>query len=249
MSIEEIDLKGRLDQAAANQAAKVAYDHDYFQAVLDAGKNSFDRSRSAAELVQKSATGIGTLYAAVLGVSFSVSDRRLPLRGLVPAVFVGLAIVLSTVYVAYITRVGDLTLGPLHTSPPERLQRRLNNYFLIITDAVQRRSYWLRASVVALGLGIVLLPAPFITFHVITPPALHSQYPWPSPPKVVPDRTPALEAIVLQAQVAEVASERRREQLEQAEPDPAAWAVVTLIGIFLVMLVPMVMTTRILRVL
>ena len=238
MPLDEISLKADLDAEAATESLIAEYDQAYYQALLDVAKGSLDRSHSAAELVQKSAAAIGTLYVGVLGVSFSVSNHRLPLRGIIPAIFLGLAIGLSVAYVAYIRRPSDVDLDPLHTSPPERLQRRLNNFYKIITEGVQRRGYYLRASVIALGVGVVLLPVPFITFDRTTTQNLPTQPDWPSRPSVASAPAASLEAIVFKAKVDEVEAARREAQLEPSEPDPLAWFVVTVVGLILVFGVP-----------
>jgi len=240
MSLEEIDRKGELDANAANQAAKVAYDQAYYQTLLEAGKASLERARSAAELVQKAAAAIGTLYAGVLGVSFSVADRRFPLRGIIPALFLGLAIALSMVYAAYITRPGEVALQDLSTSPPERLQGRLVNFFAIITDAVQRRSTWLRASVVSLGLGVFFLPTAFVTFGNSGQPDRSKLTPWPTPPVAATDRAASLAGPVFKAQVDEVSS-LRRAQLDQTETALWLWGLLTVGGVVLVVIVPRVL--------
>jgi hypothetical protein len=238
MPLDEVALKGELDADAANQAQKAGYDNAYYQALLEVAKGSLERSRLAADVVQKAAAAIGTLYAAVLGVSFSVSNHRLPARGIIPGIFLGLAIALSTAYVAYIGRPSDVQLDPLHTSPPVRLQRHVNNFFRIITDTVQRRVYWLRASVIALGIGVLLLPIPFITFGTGAAVTAASQYPWPSPQPASTDREGTLEAIVFKAQVDEVAALRQQARLEQSEPDLVGWLIATAFGLLLVFGIP-----------
>ncbi len=243
MPSNEIQLKADLDQAAANQATKVSYDLEYYKALLALGQGALDRSRSAAQLVQGSAATIGTLYGAVLGVTFSVSDRQLPFRGIAPAVFLGLAIALSSVYVAYMRGPASVQLQALHSSPPERLQRRLNNFFSIISTVVQRRSYWLRSSVIALGVGVVLLPLPFLSFGgsstPVSPQSLNAAYPWPTPP--ADRRITALDQTVFKAQVAEIAAQRQQALAPSAQ-DPAAWIWLVLMsgGVGLVLAIPAV---------
>jgi hypothetical protein len=232
MSLDEIEKKGQIDADAATQATRAAYDQGYFNALIAASKDSLDRWRAGAELVQKSAAAIGTLYAGILAVTFSSGGRQLPLRGVVPAIFLGLAIVLSTVYVAYSTHPKSVPLDVAPVSPPERMQTRLNNFLRIVTEAVERRAYWLRASVIALGLGVLFLPAPFIAFSVPSQSDVAAQYPWPSP--AVP-----VDSIVLKAQVDEVAAQRQRALLGQSTTaDLGLWELLTLAGLVLVLLTP-----------
>lgn len=228
MALDEIERKGELDADAATLARKGAYDQAYYQGLLDLGKGAVDRSRAAAELVQKSAAAIGTLYVGILGVSFSVSNHHLPLRGLVPAFFLGVAIMLSTAYVAYIPdKPGAVTLGPLSTSPPERLQDRLNNFYGVITAMVESKAPLLRAAVLALGFGVIFLPAPFISLtggDAVNPAAQV----WPSPPAVTSDQDAPLQAILYKAQVDEAAA--RRNQPVESTGDLVAWAILGLAG-------------------
>lgn len=227
MPLDEVERKGELDADAATLARKGGYDQAYYQALLDIAKGAIDRSRSAAELVQKSAAAIGTLYVGILGVSFSVSNRHLPPRGLAPAVFLGIAIILSTAYVAYLTPPEEVELGPLSTSPPERLQNRLDNFYAVIDATVERKTPWLRAAVVALGVGVVLLPAPFVSIAGGDK-ADPSAQAWPAAPVVTGDRAP-LAAILYKAQVDEVAA--RRQQLVESSSDVLVWALIGLAGV------------------
>lgn len=227
MPLNEVERKGQLDADAATLARKGGYDQAYYQALLDVAKGAIDRSRSAAELVQKSAAAIGTLYVGIIGVTFSVSNHRLPPRGLAPAIFLGIAIILSTAYVAYLTPPEEVDLGPLSTSPPERLQNRLDNFYAVIDKTVERKTPWLRAAVVALGLGVVLLPAPFVSLAGGDTADVSAQA-WPVAPVVPSDRV-AVEAIVYKAQVDEVAA--RRQQLVESTSDVLVWAVIGLAGV------------------
>lgn len=228
----EITLQAQFDATAATRATGAGYDLAYATALLDTVKGSLDRSRAAAELVQKAAAAIGTLYVGVLGVSFSVSSRPLPPRGFFPAIFFGLAVTLSTFYVAYLTAPDRVELDAVPTSPPERMNVRLRNYSVIIQRTVERRAYALRASVIALGVGVFLLPAPFVRLSTNATPSAQSSYAWPTPPAVATEPAANLEAIVFKAQVDEVAALRQRAH-QLAENDLGPWQWETL-GILLV---------------
>lgn len=129
---------------------------------------ALERARGGAEAVIKAAASIATLYTGVLALVFSVADNPLPLRGVLPAVFLGGAVVLATAYLAYGRTRTDtrksLKVGPM----PDRdlLGRTIWRYrttALIVGDVVGRRQGALRASVVSLGYGLACLPLPFIT--------------------------------------------------------------------------------------
>lgn len=158
-----------------------------FHADLSAMYSSgIDRTRSAAEAVRNAAAAIGTIYAAVLGLIFS-TDQPLPARGLIPAVFLGLAIVGSSAYLAYIRpwkaleRLNFPPQVPAETIEElrEAQELRTESFRRQTRKAINRRSYWLRVSVLALGFGVVFLPSAFIRHpdtHTMRVPQ------WPKPP-------------------------------------------------------------------
>jgi hypothetical protein len=232
--------KAEADAQAATQATRVDYDKAYYQAMLDTAKGAPDRWRSAAELVQKAAAAVGTLYAAILGGAATVSGHPLPVRGVFPAVFLGLAIAMSTVYVAYSTRGTPLQGFRPATSPPERMRARLNQFLTAIHESVERRVYWLRASVLALGMGVLLLPAPFIAFSPPSPPNLDSQYPWPDPPTVSDPAMASVVSIVYKAKVDERAAERQRAVAAiDATASLWTWTWLAVVGLAVVLLTPL----------
>jgi hypothetical protein len=146
---------------AENEADRASAEH-FNTAVMDLAKASIDRSRSSAEFVQKAATAIFALYTGALAVAFSVTDRPLPARGILPSVFLGLAITLSTGYLAYLTR-GQNTPQPKDAEGRAQAQLERTKAFLLwVQPAIITRSYWLRASVIALAVGAVVLPAAFL---------------------------------------------------------------------------------------
>ena len=100
---------------------------DFFKAIYEVQKGSIDRVRSGAEFVEKAAAGILAVYSAVLGVVFSVSDKApLPVRGLIPAIFLALALVLAAFFLALpkgIVKVGtpaDTVTDPVSGSKTSR---------------------------------------------------------------------------------------------------------------------------------
>lgn len=164
MTIQETKLEGELAAEAATQATRVAYDQAYFSALLAAGNGSGQsevRGRAGAEVSCRNwNTVCGNPRCDLFGFWPPTANS-----GVVPAIFLGLAIVLSMVYVAYVTRPDNVALNDqIPNSPPERMQTRLDNFLRMVTDVVERRAYWLRASIIALGLGVLFLPAPFTAF-------------------------------------------------------------------------------------
>jgi hypothetical protein len=244
----DIERQAELAAEAASQAVKDAYDKAYFQALLDVATGSLDRSRSAADFVQKAAAAIGILYTGVLGVSFSVANQPLPPQGFISAIFLALAMTLATAYVAYAGKPDDVALEPLNTEASIRFQRHLRNFFHIITAAVGKRQSWLRASVLALGLGVLFLPAVFITLPSPSEPAASgtaanapASPAWPTPPAVSSDIATALiQSVVFKAQVDEVAAQRQKARSgSPAQPNWPLWILITLVGIVLVFIDPL----------
>jgi hypothetical protein len=199
--------KKRTDQeiarAAAENAADLALEKAFYDGIVDVAKGSIDRARASADFVQKAAAAIGTIYAAALGVSFSVAERPFPARGVLPAIFLGVSIVCATYFLAWLHRYeGDETEETRDDSPPatpllDRLTRlyiRWNRHI-----ALERRK-WLRASVVALGASIVLLPAAFIPLGK-RPAAPSIQ--WPQPAQAAPAANIELRKILYQGEVSE----------------------------------------------
>lgn len=159
--------------------------------------SGISRTRSAAEAVRNAAAAIGTIYAAVLGLIFS-TDKPLPLRGVIPAVFLGLAITGSSAYLAYIrpwTVTYELPFpseGSTEDAASLRAAQGPRTVFLRrqTRKAINRRSYWLRVSVLALGLGVLFLPAAFIRHPGV--PASSAPPSWPTQPPIVNDASVAL---------------------------------------------------------
>jgi hypothetical protein len=96
--LTEARRDGRL---AAEDALRAAVQSAY----LDVAKGTLDRALKRAEFLTAAAGAIGTSYAALLGLVYSAggdTPRPLPATGIGPALFLGLALVLSAFYVAYI---------------------------------------------------------------------------------------------------------------------------------------------------
>lgn len=230
--IEAANTKWARDKEAAQEAARNDVDQVFLQAVLDASKASIDRSRSAAQFVQQAAAAIVTLYAGMLAVSFTATGRLLPFRGVVPAFFLGLSIATATVYVAFLTKPTLSAVRPPATDfVTERVMWRLDTFSKLVGEVVDRRAFWLRASVVALAFGVLFLPAPFVAFSTNPPPDL-TAYPWPTPPAVSDVANASIDSVLYTAQVAEIAAARQRAQAAQnLTADLGLWAALSAIGL------------------
>jgi hypothetical protein len=151
--------------------------------------------------VRTAAAAIATIYAAVLGLAFS-ANKPLPPRGLVPAIFLGLAIVLATVYTAFPLRQKPKRKYPVESPSPEAYTA---TFIWWITDRVFHKAFALRAAVISLGFGVLFLPSAFLSLGapIATTPALPA---WPPPPNV---QSTELQQILYKAQVDEAAAQRQ----------------------------------------
>ena len=132
---------------------------------LDVQRAKLDRVEAAAQFVTTASGAIGTVYTALLAVSFSVASTPptpLPARGLAPAVFLALAFFFSVVNVAFVRRAGQrMRILPMATTWEEQ-QARLVTFMIWIDRGALRRAWALRLAVVCLGGAVALMPIPFL---------------------------------------------------------------------------------------
>jgi hypothetical protein len=159
-------MNERAKELAARSQAELESELELYRqfhtALAEGAKTAIDRSRTAAETVQKAAAGILALYTAVLGVSFSVADNPLPSRGVLPALFLGTAVAFSTAYLAYLSKPRSVPAPAPQSSFRSAAMARTRTFLQWAGAPVSRRSYWLRASVIALGVSLMFIPAPFV---------------------------------------------------------------------------------------
>lgn len=220
--------------AAAERAKRIAVDQAYYQAVIDVAKAAIDRSRAAAETVQKAAAAIVTLYTGVLALAFAAASHPLPFRALFAAILLGLSVALSTAYLAYLPR-GFEEDGSTETSPGElsHSDRTVRTFVLWTRRASLERAYPLRASVLALAAALFFLPAAFIQKgSAQTPtPTVH----WPSTPTEVSD--PELQKILYTAQVKEAADARSAPVAD--EGNSTFWWIAFGVALLLIAVIPL----------
>jgi hypothetical protein len=161
----------------------------------------------------------------LLGLVFAVNARSLPTRALIPALFLGAAIGLATGYAAYLSK-RKATAFQTEDHVWQNAVAHTNGFLDWIDAAVQARANLLRASVWALGLGILFLPSAFVEVHESSsstpPPSPSIAIAWPSPSAAEPSLQADLEKILFEAQVKETASERDEIRKTAASPEPAA---------------------------
>jgi hypothetical protein len=144
--------------------AELARGNVVHDARLEVAKATIDRGRAGAEFVRNAAAAIVTLYTGVLGVAFAATGDATPLpsRGLVPAVFLGLAIACASAYAALLTRVPAASAPVPHANLETFQERRLDAFVAWVTQIALGRVYFLHASVLMLGVGVLFLPAAFL---------------------------------------------------------------------------------------
>jgi hypothetical protein len=147
--------------AAAEDALRAAVQAAY----LGVAQGQIDRSLKRAEFVTTAAGAIGTTYAGLLALAFSISAQQphpFPARGLAPAVFLAVSFVMSVIYVAFLHRsTADLLLLPSGTDAGLQ-ESRLTTFLKWVNLGLLRRTWALRTAVISLGAGVALLPLPFI---------------------------------------------------------------------------------------
>jgi hypothetical protein len=146
--------RAREDTALAADMALLQAVHGAYLAVA---QSSLDRAIQRATYVATAAGAIGTLYTAVLAARYTTSHEA-PARSIVPALFIGAAVAFSVWYMAFLrghTRNQQLLLSGTGGSVAET---RLLDFMEWSFSGVLARAWSLRVSVIALALGLALLP-------------------------------------------------------------------------------------------
>jgi hypothetical protein len=233
----------------AEADAELANHAEFHKALIAVGQGSIERARASAETVQKAATGILALYTAVLGVAFSVTENALPSRGVIPTLFLGTAVVCSTAYLAYLTQPGGSSAPrPTGGFRPASLERS-RAFIRWAGNTARHRAYWLRASVVSLGVALMFLPAPFLgplpplnRIYPADEPAAAEVPDWPNVPTGPASDLP-LRKIVYKAQVDEIAAERKAAGPARIDANRSWWWGAAL-GLLAVLLFPVFVRGR-----
>lgn len=136
----------------------------FYATIADVAKDSRTRSLEGAKYIQIAAGAIGTLYTGALALTFSATDAPLPIRGLLTPTFLGLSIVLSAVYLGFISANSSKLSGPAPSISLEHAAELRANYLVKwVNRSVRRRAWAMRSAVLALGFGLAFLPAPFVS--------------------------------------------------------------------------------------
>lgn len=198
----------RKEFGTARHESRVAVEN----AQLEILKGSVDRARTSASLIQSSATAIAGLYTGVAALLFSVAeDQPLPLRGIIPVVFLGLAVVLATAYVSWIGPNRRVAPFPIGIDANKLRVDRTNWFNDWVSISVLTRAWLLRLASLYLAAGLAFLPAAFIPVDADAPlstatPSSAGEPQWPSPPSA----DNALTRILYASQVTEAAALRQQ---------------------------------------
>lgn len=208
-------------------AANLKEMHDrYYSLAL----GSLERSKFAGESIQKASAAIATLYTGVLALVFSVTDNPLPLRGIIAPLFLGLAVVLSTVYLTYLVNPPRIDPGwNLQSAAREKkAYARLNTFIEATSTIVKRQIELLGCALAALFVGLAAIPLPFLGVpQLFVEARVDSETgpttDWPKLDPAAAGLPPQLSVELYRQQVAEAAAARANEQKPTSVPEPAAY--------------------------
>jgi hypothetical protein len=202
--------------------------HGHFY-TLAAG--SLERSKFAAETIQKASAAIAALYTGILAYVFSVTDSPLPLRGVLAPVFLGAAVVLSSVYLTYLVAPRDVDPAwnlPDGVALEQRAYKRLNA-FIMETRAIVTWQFGLLGSALAalfVGLAYIVLPfvgVPQAFASPATEATVKAAAPWPAPDLVASGLPVELSAELYKQQIAETAALRAEARKPSAAHEPGSY--------------------------
>jgi hypothetical protein len=149
----------KLAWTAEFDRAKVIHDSR-----VELAKGAVARAAAGAEFVRNAAAGIVAIYQLILGLAFGIAagQHPLPISGVLPALFLGLAVTFASAYMAWLSKAPAVP-GPIPAAALSVYEaRRLNAFTDWVSKLALDRVYALHAAVLALGVGTVVLPAPFI---------------------------------------------------------------------------------------
>ncbi len=174
---QAIQDAAKTQAAADTETSQAAWSNEYVldqavhSAYLDVAKAAIDRAQARAQFIQTAGAAVSTAYAAILALSYkadstSPSGHPLAVQGVFATLFLGLAIALSAVYLAYLTK-HDPVPGPAATPGLDEYQnRRLDAFIQWAAVPILSRVYFLHASVISLAIGVALLPLAYLPLSI-----------------------------------------------------------------------------------
>lgn len=152
------------DRALEEFKADAASSAEYEKRSYDVAIGALERAKSGASAIQAASAAIAALYSGVLALVFSTEGATFPLRGVVSPIFLGLAVVLATYYLAFIAPVRDeAKVPPGGLAWQMNVHDRVSYVTRLVNTVVTRRSLAIRAAVVALAIGLAAMPLPFLS--------------------------------------------------------------------------------------
>jgi hypothetical protein len=151
-AVDRSDALLKLDEETENELFK-----NLQMSIRSTAAGASQRPQALADLLLKAAGAIVTLYTGLLALVYAANGTALPLRALVPAVFLGLAVAGSMAYVAFLTDP-DTTIFESRGGARENAWSQTRSFVRWMDGFVSTRAGALRAAVAALAVGIVLLP-------------------------------------------------------------------------------------------
>lgn len=212
----EIEKNRRVD--AAKPPSTETEDHvtkKLIEQMLATSAASIDRARKGAEFVQTAASAIGVLYTGVLTLMFSVAENPLPVRGLIPTIFLAAAVVFATFYLSFLTDASTIDEPNVVGTPTQRALIMANFLTRWTRNVTRNRVGMLRAAVMSMAVGVALLPIGLISIpgpDLGGAAAAQPEIPWPTPEALA---EPELAAVLYDHQLDQFAS-----TLGGAPPDP-----------------------------
>lgn len=197
---------------------------------------SLERSKFAAETIQKASAAIAALYTGVLALVFSATDNPLPLRGLVAPVFLGAAVVLSSIYLTYIVSAPkiDPSWNVRYAAREKKAYARLNTFIQDVTGIVNRQIGYLGMALAALFVGLSGIALPFLgvpALFVDEPAATSAATtevptPWPTLDPAGSGLPVELATELYKQQLVETAAARASEAAPTASKEPGMYLLV-----------------------
>jgi hypothetical protein len=157
------------DTLARSQAAwqaEYALEKMFQEARIDVAKKGIERANAGAEFVRNAAAAIGTIYMGVVGATYGAAEKSLhaPARAIIPAIFLGLALVFAAVYVAYLSRASPTPAPEADSRLRVYQERRITAFTDWVAAYTLNRAYWLHTAVFSLAFGVAALAAPFVSW-------------------------------------------------------------------------------------
>lgn len=217
----------------------------HFESMADVAVGSVQRAVDGATFLEKASAALAVLYTGIAALLVA-KDTPIPIRGVIPTFFFGVAVVCAAYYLAFIGGRHKVAQAPMvNDNPLQDAKTRIDNLVVWTRAVTGARAHGLRAGVLSLAFGLAFMPVAFV--HVTDPggPAdiayavglATRPTPTPTPdPKAAPSAAPAvqwplpqaispayLSGLLYQAQLAEFRAELAdKAKSAPAKPD-AAW--------------------------